>query len=171
MKPFAHPRVVVGVDDSLSALAAIRVAVAEARLRSLPLLAVRAGGTGITSLDSGAIVTAFLEALGAIPADVQVELHASVLPIRDALCTAACDPRDLIVVGTSGKGPWHAFWSGSVLHAVSRRARCAVLAVPAPEMARDARRSHHWRGRGRWDPLRDLEQARPEFHGRPYSGI
>ena len=171
MRPVAHPRVVVGVDDSLSGLAAIRVAVAEARRRSLPLLAVRAHTSGITSLESGTVATAFLEALGAFPADVQVQQHISILPIRDALCTAAGDPRDLIVVGTSGKGVWHAVWSGSVLHAVSRRARCPVLAVPAPEMARAARRSHHWRGRSRWDPLRDLEESRPEFHGRPYSGI
>jgi nucleotide-binding universal stress UspA family protein len=170
MKPFVHPRVVVGVDDALSGLAAIRVAVAEARRRSLPLLAVRARTSGIASLESGTIVAAFVEALGAFPADVKVEQHISILPIRDALCTAAGDPRDLIVIGTSGKGPWHAFWSGSVLRAVTRRARCPVLAVPAPEMARNASRSHRWRGRSHWDPLRELEEARPEFHGRPYSG-
>ena len=171
MKPAVHPRVVVGVDDSLSGLAAIRVAVAEARRRSLPLLAVRARTSGVASLESGTITAAFLEALGAFPADIRVEQHISILPIKDALCIAAGDPRDLLIVGTSGKGAWHALWSGSVLHAVSRGARCPVLAVPAPEMARNARRSHHWRGRGHWDPMRDLEEARPEFHGRPYSGI
>lgn len=171
MNPAVHPRVVVGVDDSLSGLAAIRVAVAEARRRSLPLLAVRARTSGIASLESGIVAAAFLEALGALPSDVQVEQRISILPVKDALCTAAADPRDLLVVGTSGKGVWHALWSGSVLHAVSCGARCPVLAVPAPEMARNARRSHHWRGRGHWDPLRELEEAPPQFHGRPYSGI
>ena len=159
------------MDDSLCGLAAIRVAVAEARRRSLPLLAVRSRATGIASIDSGAVAAVFLEALGAIPADIRVEQHVTTLPIADALRIAAGDPRDLIVVGTSGKGLWHALLSGSVVHAVSRRARCPVLVVPAPEMARAARHSHHWRGRGHWDPLRDLEEARPEFHGRPYSGI
>lgn len=42
MKEYEHPRVVVGVDGSLSGLAAIRAAVAEARRRGLPLLGVRA---------------------------------------------------------------------------------------------------------------------------------
>ena len=171
MKPYVHPRVVVGVDDSLTGLAAIRVAVAEARRRSLPLLAVRSRTTGIASIDSGTIAAAFLEALGTMPEDVRVEQHVSVLPIKDALCAAAGDPRDLIVVGTSGKGAWHAFWSGSVSHAVIRRAHCPVLTVPAPEMARTARRHPRWQGRSHWDPLRELEEARPEFRGRPYSGI
>ncbi len=171
MEKYAHPRVVVGVDDSLSGLAAIRTAVAEARLRKLPLLALRSRTTALACVDSTTITTAFLEALGTYPTDVEIDTTVTFLSIRDGLCAAAADPRDLIVVGTSGKGPWHALWSGSVARAVSSRARCPVLAVPAPEMARTVRRPHRWRSRGSWDPVRELEEQRPEFHGRPYSGI
>lgn len=171
MEEFAHPRVVVGVDGSLSGLAAIRAAVAEARRRKQPLLGIRARTTGIACIDATAMTTALLDALGAMPTDLQVELRVSWLPIKDALCAAAADPHDLIVVGTSGKGLWHAVLSGSVSHAVTRHARCPVLAVPTPEMARTVHRPHHWRGRNQWDPLRELEEQRPEFHGRPYSGI
>jgi len=171
MDSFAHPRVVVGVDDSLTGLAAIRTAVAEAHRRALPLYAVRSRTTAIACVDSTVITTAFLNALGSMPTDIEVETAVSFLPIKDALCTAAADSRDLNVVGTSGKGPWHAFWSGSALCAVSRRARCPVLGVPAPEMARSIRRPHRWRGRSQWDPVREIQEQRPEFHGRPYSGI
>lgn len=171
MEKFAHPRVVVGVDDSLTGLAAIRTAVAEARLRKLPLVALRSRTTALACVDSTAITTAFLEALGSFPADVEIETTVTFLPIRDALCAAAADPRDLIVVGTSGKGMWHALWSGSVIRSVTRRARCPVLGVPAPEMSRSIRRPHRWRSRSQWDPVRELEEQRPEFHGRPYSGI
>ena len=171
MDSFAHPRVVVGVDDSLTGLAAIRTAVAEARRRALPLYAVRARTTAIACVDSTVITTAFLEALGSMPTDVEVDTAVSFLPIKDALCAAAADPRDLIVIGNSGKGMWHAFWSGSVLRAVSRRARCPVLAVPQPEMSRSIRRPHRWRSRSQWDPVREIQEQRPEFHGRPYSDI
>lgn len=171
MKEYEHPRVVVGVDGSLSGLAAIRTAVAEARHRQLPLLGVRSRTTGIAGVDSSTMTTAFLEALGAIPNDLKIELRVSWLSIGEALCAAAGNPRDLIVVGTSGKGLWHAIWSGSVSHAVTRHARCPVLVVPVPEMSRSVRRPHRWRGRSQWDPLRELEEQRPEFHGRPYSGI
>lgn len=171
MDEFPHPRVVVGVDGSLSGLAAIRAAVAEARRRALPLLGIRSRTTGIACIDATVMTTAFIEALGAIPTDVGLELRVSMLPIRDALCAAAADPRDLIVVGTSGEGLWHAIWSGSVSHAVTRHARCPVMAVPAPEMARAARRWRRRSGLRQWDPLQEIEQQRPEFHGRPYSGI
>ena len=171
MHEFDHPRVVVGIDGSLSGLAAIRSAVAEARRRELPLLAVRSRTSGIARIDTGAMTTAFLDALGTIPRDINIELRVSMLRIEDALCTAAADPRDLIVVGTSGKGLWHAFWAGSVLHSVTRRARCPVLAVPAPEMSRVVRGPRRWRGLGQWDPLRDLKAQQPELQSRPYSDI
>ncbi|MGH6657777.1 MAG: universal stress protein [Actinocrinis sp.] len=169
MQTFTHPRVVVGVDRSLSGLAALRTAVAEARRRGLPLHAVRSMTLGIPHLDEQTIAAAFQEALGAVPTDITVEQNVSVLGIRDALCTSAADPDDLIVVGVSCRGWWHTLWNGSIAHALAGRARCAVLAVPAPEMSRTVR--PHRGGRGQWDPLRDLEAQRPEFHGRPYSGI
>jgi nucleotide-binding universal stress UspA family protein len=170
MDKFGHPRVVVGVDDSLSGLAAIRVAVAEARRRHLPLYAVRSRTTGLACIDSGTTTTAFLNALGVLPADIEIEQTVSMLTIAEALCTAAADPRDLIVVGASGKGLWHRFWFGSVAHSLAHRARCPVMAVPAPEMSHAVRR-HRWRSMKQWDPMRELEEQRPEFLGRPYSDI
>lgn len=171
MDTIGHPRVVVGVDGSLTGLAALRAAVAEARRRGLPLYAVRSRTTAIYPTDPETIKDAFAAALGDYPADLRIETAISTLPIREALCAAATDPRDLLIVGTSGKGPWHSLWSGSVVRALLRRARCPVLAVPAPEMAHNVHRAHPWHRRSQWDPLRDLESQRPEFHGRPYSGI
>ncbi len=141
MDEFAHPRVVVGVDDSLAGLAALRAAVAEARRRGCPLHAVRASAAGQPLADQKTILTAFLEALGSIPLDVDVHLTVSMLCVKDALRRSATDPRDLIIVGSSGGGFWHALWTGSVSRSLLRGAICPVLAVPAPEMARVASRS------------------------------
>ncbi len=169
MQTYTHPRVVVGVDRSLSGLAALRAAAAEARRRGLPLYAIRARTCVVASVDSLAIRTAFREALGGIPADIPVEQSVSMLGVIDALCTTATDPDDLIVVGAGRHSRWRALFGGSITPAVVRRARCAVLAVPEPEMSRSVRPRHG--SRGQWDPLRDLEERRPEFRGRPHSGI
>jgi len=171
MDEFGRPHVVVGVDDSLSGLAALRAAVSEARRRGMPVHAVRARTTGLVGVDLGLMNTAFLTALGTYPTDIEIRQTVSVLTIEDALCRAAADPRSLIVVGCSGKGPWHALWSGSVVRGLMRRSRCPVLAVPVPEMSRSVRHAHRWRSRSQWDPWQQFEQERPEFHGRPYSGI
>jgi nucleotide-binding universal stress UspA family protein len=163
MQQFAHPRVVVGVDGSLTGLAALRAAVVEARRRGLPLHALRARTTGIPCIDDEMIKAAFLNACGAIPADIEVHCETTYQTIREAMVTSATDPRDLIVVGNSGRGAWHAFWSGSVSRGCLHHARCAVLAVPAPELARAARR-HWWRLRRRdlWDRF---EHETPALHG------
>lgn len=168
MQTHTHPRVVVGVDRSLSGLAALRAAVAEARRRGLPLYAVRARTSVVASVDALAIRTAFREALGGIPADIPVEQSVSALGVIGALCATAADPDDLIVVGTGRHSRWRDLFGGSIMHAVTRHARCAVLAVPEPEMSRAVRPRHGTRGQ--WDPLRDLEEHRLEFRGRPYSG-
>ena len=133
MDEFAHPRVVVGVDGSLPSLAALRAAVAEARRHGFPLHAVRAGLPSADRADAGMITTMFLDALGAIPDDIEIHQTATLYSVTDALCASATDPRDLIVVGTSGKGAWHAFWSGSVCRGLMRRALCPILVVPAPK--------------------------------------
>jgi nucleotide-binding universal stress UspA family protein len=153
MQQFTHPRVVVGVDDSLTGLAALRVAVAEARRRGLPLHALRSRTTAIPCIDESLIKAAFLDACGAFPADVEVHCEVSNRSVYGAIAASATDPRDLIVVGNSGRGAWHALWSGSVGRVCLRDARCPVLAVPAPELARAARREHWWRPRHRdlWD--------------------
>jgi nucleotide-binding universal stress UspA family protein len=153
MQNFAHPRVVVGVDGSLTGLAALRMAVVEARRRGLPLHALRARTTGIPCVDDQMIRSAFLSACGAVPADIEVHCETTWQTVCGAMAASATDPRDLIVVGNSGRGAWHALWSGSVSRGCLHHARCAVLAVPAPELARTADRNHRWRLRRRdlWD--------------------
>jgi nucleotide-binding universal stress UspA family protein len=164
MQQFAHPRVVVGVDRSLTGLAALRAAVAEARRRGLPLYALRARTTGIPCIDEETIQSAFLDACGSVPVDIEVHCETTSQTVCDAMVTSATDPRDLIVVGNSGRGAWHAFWSGSVSRGCLHRARCAVLAVPAPELARTAGRDHRWRLRRRdlWD---QFERETPALRG------
>jgi len=153
MEQFGHPRVIVGVDDSLTGLAALRTAVAEARRRGLPLHALRARTSGIPCIDDDLIEATFISALGGRPADVEIHTEVANGTIRQSIAESATHPGDLIVVGNSGRGILHAFWSGSVSRSCLREARCAVLAVPAPELARTAPRHHRWRPRNRdlWD--------------------
>lgn len=171
IEKFSHPRVIVGVDDSLTGLAALRVAVAEARRRGLPLHAVRAASHGVVCYEQGVIANAFHQALGGIPSDIEVHQDCVSLCIEDAMRMSATDPRDLIVVGSSGKGLWHAFWSGSASRAVLKRARCQVLAVPAPEMNRGARWARRRLRSTRRDVWSQFEQDTPQLRGRPYQGI
>ena len=153
MEQFGHPRVIVGVDDSLTGFAALRTAVAEARHRGLPLHALRARTSGIPCIDKDLIEATFINALGGRPADVEIHTEVVDGTIRGAIAASATHPGDLIVVGNSGRGILHAFWSGSVSRSCLREAHCAVLAVPAPELSRTAPRHHRWHPRHRdlWD--------------------
>ena len=165
MNEFAHPRVVVGVDGSLTGLAALRTAVVEARRRGVPLHAVRARAVGQPLADRGTILTTFLDALGVIPSDLEIHLTVSMLCVTDALRHSASDPRDLIIVGSGGKGAFRALWSGSVSRSLLRGAVCPILAVPAPEMAHAARRSLRWSRLSRQDLWERIETEVPELRG------
>jgi hypothetical protein len=69
MEHLSHPRVVVGVEHTLSGYAALRVAVALARSQRVPLQAVSASiGFGLADMDS--IGRAFEEALAGYPIDL-----------------------------------------------------------------------------------------------------
>lgn len=131
---------VVGVDRSVHGLAALRVAVVEAARRGVPLHAVRVQ----TALPSPAafeeIDAAFAEALGGVPQAIELHRELMFPPVAAALARFAHGEGDLLVVGESGRGAWHTFWSGSVARRCLRRAHCAVMAVPAPEMAGALRR-------------------------------
>ncbi len=153
MENLRRPHVVLGVDGSLTGLAALRTAVVEARRRGLPLYAVRARTNGIPGIDQKAIRDAFFDALGAIPTDLEVHFEVVDGGVLRGITSSATHPGDLIVVGNSGRGIWHAFWSGSVCRGCLRRAHCAVLAVPAPEAAHGARARNRWHPRRRdlWD--------------------
>lgn len=149
MEKFGHPRVVVCVDESPAGLAALRAAVAEAGVRGLPLHALRARVTGIPCIDRSLIRAAFLETFGEVPTDVEIHCEVADGTIREAMAASATHSGDLIVVGNRGRGGWHAFWFGSVSRGCPRRARCAVLAIPAPALARASRRARWWRLRRR----------------------
>jgi len=165
MDEFAHPRVVVGVDGSVTGLAALRTAVAEARRRRAPLHAIRALAVNQPGADLEDIVAAFREALGGVPGDLEIHLTVSPFNVTSSLHRSATDPRDVIVVGNGGHGAWHAFWFGSVSRGLIRRARCPILAVPAPEMARAVRKPHRWSRAGRADLWERIDVEVPELRG------
>lgn len=164
-----HPRVVVGVDQSLAGYSALRAAVSLARNRRVPLFAVR--GTSVLDATTEQYVKqAFTEAVGGIPLDLDVH----VTPMIDSACSAlarvASDPRDLLVVGNDGRGAFRAFWSGSVGRSLFKFARCQILVVPGPEMHRATRRSARKLHAGRTDVWDRFESEVPELRGRPFQG-
>jgi nucleotide-binding universal stress UspA family protein len=155
------PRVVVGVDDSLSGLEALRFATAEARRRGVGLRAVRAwqfaspwheqsaGQFRAAMVDAAALVLheAFQQAMGGLPKDVAVEALAVGGPTAQMLVDQASSPDDLLVVGRSGcdRGWWHVLgriWNRLTgqsrvdVHCV-RIATCPVVTVGAPVLAID----------------------------------
>ena len=155
------PRVVVGVDDSLAGLEALRYAVAEARRRGVTLRAIRAwqfampwyeqdaGQHRAAMVDTAAMVmhTAFQHAMGGLPRDVAVEALAIEGPPDKVLVTQADNDDDLLVVGRPGPGrdwrerlgrAWHRLTGVSRVdvHCV-RLAICPVVTVGAPMLAAD----------------------------------
>jgi nucleotide-binding universal stress UspA family protein len=166
MESPSHPRVVVGVDKTVAGFAALRFAVAQARARRVPLHAIRVvPAVGLYSTEY--IAEAFTEALGGVPADLDVRFDLSDEGVAEALAKSARDPRDLIIVGNEGRGALRALWSGSPARRLLRRARCPVLAVPAPEMQRATRRSAHKLAGNRADVWDRFESEVPELRGGP----
>ena len=155
------PRVVVGVDDSLSGLEALRFAAAEARRRDVTLRAIRAwqsatpwygrdaGPIRAGMVDAAAMVlySAFQQAMGGLPEDIEVEaLAVEGAPARTLVDQAFAED-DLLVVGRPRplRGWWQRLgraWrrlAGSArvdVHCV-RIATCPVVTVGAPTLARE----------------------------------
>jgi nucleotide-binding universal stress UspA family protein len=141
------PRVVVGVDDSLAGLQALRFAAAEARRRGVLLRAVRAwqyttpwygadGQCRADMIDAAAmtLIRAFQSAMGGLPGDIVVEAVAVEGPPAGVLVGQATEPDDLLVVGRSGR---HLTGRPHVdVHCV-RTATCPVVTVAAPLLVRD----------------------------------
>jgi nucleotide-binding universal stress UspA family protein len=155
------PRVVVGVDDSLSGLEALRFATAEAGRRGVGLRAVRAwqfatpwheqnaGQYRAAMVDEAAMVLhdAFQHAMGGLPKEITVEALAIEGSAARALTDQASAPDDLLVVGRSGcdRDWWQVLgriWrrltgnSPVDVHCV-RIATCPVVTVGAPVLAAD----------------------------------
>jgi len=143
--------VVVGIDESLAGLAALRYAVGEARRRECGLRAVRVWQVGAfraydaglgeaaaaqaVAEDAAAMVRrAFESAMGGVPRDIEIQagvVEGAVVPALIAQITSA---DDVLVVGTSRRRGLGRL-SAVDRHCV-RIAPCPVVVVPAPELAR-----------------------------------
>jgi len=148
------PRVVVGVDESLAGLRALRSAVEEARRRNAQLHAIRVwmfNGTARSAyqlIDQhrqaaiASVETAFVEAMGGVPFDLDVVLQvmAGGNP-GQILVQAASRDDDLLVVGATGGSPLLRFLRRSVPRYCVKKAGCPVLVVPPTAFARQSR--HH----------------------------
>ena len=173
----AAGRVIVGVDDSLAGLQALREAAGIARQRGMEVLAVRA----CRRLPAGAcfdcwpvagrypfmppsplpdvseqLVRKFVdhalgEAMGGIPRDVPVHtLISHERPYR-ALAEAALHEADLLVVGMSRHHPWWPFRHSPGRYCAAH-AICPVLIVPPRLGVRELNRTArpwHWLQRRR----------------------
>jgi nucleotide-binding universal stress UspA family protein len=143
-------RVVVGVDSTLSGLQALRRAVAEARARGVPLVAVRTWTPATASVypmlpnqreeevaaASQLVTRAFADTLGGLPTDVEVETLLVPDAPGPALVRIAAWDDDLLVVGTGRRGSWRRM-SRTARYCLGR-ATCPVLVVPPPPLTRGA---------------------------------
>jgi nucleotide-binding universal stress UspA family protein len=140
-------KVVVGVSGSVAGLAALRFGVAEAGRRAVPLYAIRAWpflrqwrGVSPVSLQRElaaearrCIDEAFDAAMGGRPTDVEV-LSAAPCGRTDLVLTDVADGgHDLLVIG--GRTGRRLGW---IVRGCARNARCPVVVVPPPELARAA---------------------------------
>jgi nucleotide-binding universal stress UspA family protein len=150
----AEGRVIVGVSESLSSLAALHRAVDEARHRGAVLVPVLAwappgGETAyrtspcpplLTIWEQAAakrLETAFEQGFGGRPVGVRV----NPLVMRDrpgrALVRVAGQSGDMLVVGMGGRGRLQRLVRGSVSRYCLAHARCPVVAVPPSELQAD----------------------------------
>ena len=140
--------IVVGVDGSSSAQAALRFAVQEAKLRGAGVRVVTAwhvstmvysGGGFAPGIDptvfeesaSGSLEQA-LAALGDEANGVEIERSIRMGQPAQVLVEEAKDA-DLLVVGSRGHGGFAGLLLGSVSHQCALHARCPVVIVHEPE--------------------------------------
>jgi nucleotide-binding universal stress UspA family protein len=142
-------RVVVGVEDSLAGLRALRVAVAEARRRGAALHALRAwtvslsraGSPGVwcdelRDVAADRVVAAFDKAMGGAPDDLEVVAGTLVGPPGKALVDYAHRDDDLLVVGATQGNRLLRLVRASVPRYCVAHAQCPVLVVPPDTFAR-----------------------------------
>ncbi|TFV92943.1 universal stress protein [Blastococcus sp. CT_GayMR20] len=155
------PRVVVGVDFSTGARAALLFALQDATRRGVPVEAVTAYRPpdywmdfyAVASYQPDQIRTAALDRLRSFVTEVLpegpqpppvVRLHASMGVAADALILES-HGADLLVVGSRGHGGFASMLLGSVSMQVAQHASCPVTVVHSPEAHRE--RLHLRRGR------------------------
>jgi nucleotide-binding universal stress UspA family protein len=127
-----HGRIAVGVGENAQSAAAVRFALDEARLRGVPLDAVRAWRCPAhESLDNGRLSgeAALEAALQDAPADVQVHRRTFEGPARQVL-SALSTGADLLVVGARRREGHYGLQLGRVAHAVLHHSACPVAVVP-----------------------------------------
>lgn len=82
---------------------------------------------------------ALLAVWGKIPAGPLVRPQVEQGPAGWVLVRVARQPSDLLVIGAGRRGPLRRMTHGSVSRYCAARARCPVVLVPPPELAREAR--------------------------------
>lgn len=136
-------KVVVGVDGSEASRAAVRWAAGEARLRGVELLAIEAwefsplifaADVPVALDELRASVTEHLHEVVAdeVPDGVAVrELVVERAPVPALL--GACEPDDVLVVGSRGRGGFAGLLLGSVSQQLAQHGTCPVVIVRPPE--------------------------------------
>jgi nucleotide-binding universal stress UspA family protein len=153
--------IVVGVEGSPGSLAALRFALAEARLRGDRLVALHAWmlpveeavhpflllvpgaeGPPLPELQEalGSAATERLDAALAQVADESVGVEVERRLVEGspaATLVEASEGADLLVVGSRGHGGFRSLLLGSVSQQCAHYARCPVVIVPPPDVERD----------------------------------
>ncbi|MGE7436059.1 universal stress protein [Kitasatospora sp. NPDC001175] len=137
-------RVVVGVNGSLSSLAAVHRAVEEAARRSAVLVPVTAWSHAdaerlrpLSELEHSAhrmMDTVFEQAFGGYPSDLVIRPVVVRADPGPALVAAADRPTDLLVLGSSRGGRLQHVIHGSVTRHCRSHAGCEVLVVSPSEL-------------------------------------
>jgi nucleotide-binding universal stress UspA family protein len=140
-------RVVVGFAPTLAGYEALRYAVTQARGRASALVVVHAihldpheswtqNRLPLMVAVTEQVSTAFHEALGGVPADLDVRVQVEVGPVELVLRAAADRPDDLVVIGACTRRRLGALTHGARLRRTLRSALCPVVIIPPPAMAR-----------------------------------
>jgi nucleotide-binding universal stress UspA family protein len=142
-------RVIVGIQDSVAGLQALRRGIEEACRRGATLYAVRAvdGGAGrypgaamwqaeLTVWAAELARETLVKALGGIPPGIEVRAVAFEAAAGPGLVGFADRDDDLLVVGDAQRSGIRRLWSGRVARYCIARATCPVLVVPPPALAR-----------------------------------
>lgn len=161
-------RIIVGIDDSPGGQAALRLAVAQARISNARLVAVRSWALGLprhgglrhrrlgpvhphivlhwdrtmqTEASRDFVDDCFADAVGGIPRDVGLTVKTPEGEPGAALAGIATAEGDVIVVGQEAQLTVRRVLHGSVSRYCRKHARCPVVAVPAEEPHANARAS------------------------------
>jgi nucleotide-binding universal stress UspA family protein len=144
-------RVIVGVDESLAGLAALRCAVAEARRRQARLIAVRVwslpvdwppspmgfhGSEDLAVQAQQVVRRAFASAMVEAPQDVDARIATVQGLPGPALVRLADREDDLLVVGSRQRTPLGRMLRASTAGYCVNHADCPVLVVPRPTLAK-----------------------------------